>query len=176
MKFFCIGKNYLAHVEEMKGAAPTAPVVFMKPPTALLENGKTFYHPTFSSNIHYETEIVLKVGKTGKSISEVQALDYISEMTLGYDFTARDVQAECKKKGHPWEVAKSFDYSAAVGEFVDFSYEELLNSTFNMKLNGVEVQHGDPNAMIFSIPKIIAFLTTRRFNLYGYAIRRRSNP
>ncbi len=160
MKFFCIGKNYQDHVQEMGGgSAPSHPVVFMKPRTALLENNKTFYLPTFSQNIHYETEIIVKIGTAGKSISEATALSYISEMTLGFDFTARDLQAALKEKGHPWEIAKSFDYSAAVGDFIEFSYDDLLSSHFSMKLNNRIVQTGDPNSMIFSIPKIIAYLS-----------------
>ena len=109
----------------------------------------------------YETEIVLKIGKTGKSISEIQALDYISAMTLGFDFTARDVQNECKANRHPWEVAKSFDYSAAVGECLDFSYDDLLKSKFTMTQNGKLLQTGNPNLMIFNIPQIISFLSAR---------------
>jgi acylpyruvate hydrolase len=161
MKIFCIGKNYVAHVEEMNGTLPKAPVIFMKPPTAFLGNGKPFYLPSFSNNIHYEAELVLKVDRAGKAISKEQAPSFISGVSLGIDFTARDVQDECKANRHPWEVAKSFDFSAAVGDFVELSLDEIMSSRFESYKNGELVQEGDPNLMIFDIPTVISFLSER---------------
>lgn len=161
MKIFCVGKNYVAHVEEMNGTLPKSPVIFMKPITAFLGNGKPFYLPSFSNNIHYEAELVLKIDRAGKCISKEHAPSFISGVSLGLDFTARDIQAECKSKGHPWELAKSFDFSAAAGEFVEMSLEDIMKSRFVAHKNGEVVQEGDPNLMIFDIPTIISFLSDR---------------
>ena len=119
MKIICIGRNYVDHAKELNNAVPTRPLVFMKPPSALLVNNKPFYHPDFSENIHYEVEIVLKIGKNGRHVQPEFASSYYPEIGLGIDFTARDVQTALKKKGHPWEIAKGFDGSAVIGkEFV----------------------------------------------------------
>ncbi len=161
MKIFCVGKNYVAHVEEMKSQVPQSPVIFMKPETAQLSSGKTFYLPDFSNNIHYEAELVIKINKGGKSIRKKDAAGFIHGVTLGIDFTARDIQQECKAKGYPWELAKSFDYSAAIGEFVYMSLDEIMQSRFVSKKNGIVVQKGDPSLMIFDIPSIISFISHR---------------
>lgn len=161
MKIFCIGKNYADHVKEMNSALPETPVVFMKPSTALLGNGKTFYLPEFSNNIHYECEYVVKINQTGKSIPLSSAINFVDEVTLGIDFTARDVQAMCKEKKWPWEIAKSFDYSAAVGEFVSMNIKELMETSFEFKVNDDIVQKGDPHQMIFKIPEIIHYISQR---------------
>ena len=110
MKIICIGRNYLAHVKELDNALPTEPMFFMKPDTALLPEGEAFPYPDFSKEIHYETELVLRVGKTGHHIGEDEAMEYVDAITVGIDFTARDLQNECKAKGHPWEIAKAFDH------------------------------------------------------------------
>ena len=160
MKIICIGRNYLAHVKELDNALPTEPMFFMKPDTALLPAGEPFPYPDFSKEIHYETELVLRVCKTGKSIDEKSASEYYDAITVGIDFTARDLQSQCKAKGHPWEVAKSFDFSAPIGEFKKIS--ELKNPddiAFGMKLNGVWVQQGHSRDMIFSFDKIIAHIS-----------------
>lgn len=161
MKIFCVGKNYVAHVQEMRGTLPESPVIFMKPATAFLGHGKTFFLPSFSHNIHYEAELVIKIDRSGKSISPQAAPSFIAGVTLGIDFTARDIQDECKRQGHPWELAKSFDYSAAVGDFVSMTLEEIMHSSFVARKNGEIVQQGDPRLMIFDIPTIISFLSER---------------
>jgi len=114
MKIICVGRNYAEHAKELGNAIPEKPVLFLKPDTALLKSGEAFYHPDFSQDVHHEAELVLKIGKMGKRIQEKFALGYISEITLGIDFTARDIQAEQKKKGLPWEIAKAFDGSAPI--------------------------------------------------------------
>ena len=160
MKIICIGRNYLAHVKELDNALPTEPMFFMKPDTALLPAGEPFPYPDFSKEIHYETELVLRVCKTGKAIDEKSASEYYDAITVGIDFTARDLQSQCKAKGHPWEIAKSFDFSAPIGEFKKIN--ELKNPddiAFGMKLNGVWVQQGHSRDMIFSFDKIIAHIS-----------------
>lgn len=160
MKIICIGRNYLAHVKELDNALPTEPMFFMKPETALLPAGEPFPYPDFSKEIHYETELVLHICKTGKAIDEKSACEYYDAITVGVDFTARDLQSQCKAKGHPWEMAKAFDYSAPIGEFKKIS--ELRNPddiAFGMKLNGEWVQQGHSRDMIFSFDKIIAHVS-----------------
>ena len=160
MKIICIGRNYLAHVKELDNALPTEPMFFMKPDTALLPAGEPFPYPNFSKEIHYETELVLRVCKTGKAIDEKSASEYYDAITVGIDFTARDLQSQCKAKGHPWEIAKSFDFSAPIGEFKKIS--DLRNTddiSFGMKLNGEWVQQGHSRDMIFSFDKIIAHVS-----------------
>ena len=160
MKIICIGRNYLAHVKELDNALPTEPMFFMKPETALLPAGEPFPYPDFSKEVHYETELVLLICKTGKAIDEKQASEYYDAITVGIDFTARDLQSRCKAKGHPWEIAKAFDYSAPIGKFKKIS--ELKNAddiAFGMKLNGEWVQQGHSRDMIFSFDRIIAHVS-----------------
>ncbi len=160
MKIICIGRNYLAHVKELDNALPTEPMFFMKPDTALLPAGEPFPYPDFSQEIHYETELVVRIGKSGRCIPEALASEYYDAITVGIDFTARDLQTQCKAKGHPWEVAKAFDYSAPMGEFKKIS--ALKNSddiAFGMKLNGEWRQQGHSRDMIFSFNKIIAHVS-----------------
>ena len=160
MKIICIGRNYLAHVKELDNALPTEPVFFMKPDTALLPAGEPFPYPAFSKEVHYETELVLRVCKSGHNIPEDSASKYYDAITVGVDFTARDLQSQCKAKGHPWEVAKAFDYSAPMGEFKKIS--ALLQPddiAFGMKLNGEWAQQGHSRDMIFSFNKIIAHVS-----------------
>ena len=160
MKIICIGRNYLAHVKELDNALPTKPMFFMKPDTALLPAGEPFPYPNFSKEIHYETELVLRVCKTGKAIDEKLASEYYDAITVGIDFTARDLQKQCKSKGHPWEIAKSFDFSAPIGEFKKIS--ELKNPddiSFGMKLNGSWVQQGHSRDMIFNFNTIVSYVS-----------------
>lgn len=160
MKIICIGRNYLAHAKEFDNALPTEPMFFMKPETALLPAGEPFPYPDFSKEIHYETELVLRVCKTGKAIDEKSASGYYDAITVGIDFTARDLQSQCKAKGHPWEIAKAFDYSAPVGKFKRFS--ELKNPadiSFGMKLNGEWAQQGHSRDMFFSFNRIISHVS-----------------
>lgn len=160
MKIICIGRNYLAHVKELDNALPTEPMFFMKPDTALLPAGEPFPYPDFSQEIHYETELVLRVCKTGRCIPEALVPEYYDAITVGVDFTARDLQSQCKAKGHPWEIAKAFDYSAPMGEFKKISaLKNPDDIAFGMKLNGEWRQQGHSRDMIFSFNKIIAHVS-----------------
>ena len=160
MKIVCIGRNYLAHVKELDNDLPTEPLFFMKPETALLTAGKPFIYPDFSNEIHYETELVLRICKTGRSIAEECAGDYYDAITVGIDFTARDLQRECKAKGHPWEKAKAFDDSAPLGDFKKISALKCPDDiSFGMKLNGKWVQQGHSRDMIFSFNRIVAHVS-----------------
>jgi 2-keto-4-pentenoate hydratase/2-oxohepta-3-ene-1,7-dioic acid hydratase in catechol pathway len=139
---------------------PTTPVVFMKPATALLKDDKPFYHPDFSKDIHYETEIVLKIGKNGKYINEKFAISYISEITVGIDFTARDLQEQQKQKGLPWEIAKAFDSSAVIGKFKAVSdFSDLQQIAFSMKRNQEIIQQGNTKDVIFNFASIISYVS-----------------
>ena len=160
MKIICIGRNYLAHIKELDNDLPSEPLFFMKPETALLPKGNPFSYPDFSKEIHYETELVLRICKSGKAIDEQSAHDYYDVLTVGIDFTARDLQSKCKAKGHPWEIAKAFDGSAPIGEFKKISelkHPEDIN--FGMKLNGKWVQQGHSHDMIFSFDKIVSHVS-----------------
>ena len=160
MKIICIGRNYLAHVKELDNALPTEPMFFMKPETALLPAGEPFPYPDFSHEIHYETELVLHICKTGKAIDERSASEYYDAITVGIDFTARDLQSRCKAKCHPWEIAKAFDYSAPIGEFKKISALKCTEDiAFGMKLNGEWVQQGHSRDMIFSFDRIISHVS-----------------
>lgn len=160
MKIICIGQNYLEHIKELNSALPEEPVFFLKPDTALLTEGKPFYLPDFSNDIHHEVEIVLKINRVGKNIEEKFAHKYYSEITVGIDFTARDIQKAQKTKGLPWEKAKSFDFSAPMGKFVSKSkFAQMDNINFNLDINGKTVQKGNTNDLLFSFDKIIAFIS-----------------
>lgn len=160
MKIICIGRNYSEHAKELNNAIPTEPVFFLKPDTALLKNGGTFYLPDFSSEIHHELEIVVKISKAGKHIEPDFAHKYFDEIGLGIDFTARDVQQKCKEKGLPWEKAKAFDSSAPIGDFIKISeLNDLENIDFELMVNGSSRQKGNSRDMIFSIPQIISYVS-----------------
>jgi acylpyruvate hydrolase len=159
MKIFCVGRNYSEHAKELRNEIPEAPVIFMKPPTAILK-GKDFYIPEFSSDMHYECELVFRVCKNGKHIEPQFAGKYIDAVTVGIDFTARDVQANQKKKGLPWEIAKAFDNSAVVGEFLPISeLPDNQSVKFNMQKNGADVQIGNSADMIYPITELVAYLS-----------------
>lgn len=159
MKIFCIGRNYADHAKELNNKVPSKPMIFMKPPTALLLNGGPFYYPDFSTNIHYEGEIVLKIVKNGKHVSEEFALEYIDAITIGLDLTARDLQAECKEKGHPWEIAKAFDNSAVLGSWIPFDTSRSKDISFSLHLNGEMVQNGNTEDLIFHFETLIAYIS-----------------
>jgi len=160
MKIVCIGRNYLAHIKELDNDLPTEPLFFMKPETALLPSGAPFVYPDFSKEIHYETELVLRICKSGKMIDEKYASDYYDAITVGIDFTARDLQRECKTKGHPWEKAKAFDGSAPIGEFKKISALKRPDDiAFGMKLNGEWAQQGHSRDMIFSFNRIVSYVS-----------------
>jgi len=165
MKIFCVGKNYAKHAAEMKSAVPDSPLIFMKPKTALLPSGLSFYYPDFSSDIHYEGEIVVRISKSAKSLDPKRVKDFIDGVSVGIDFTARDIQAKCKEKGHPWELAKSFDSSAAIGDFMEMSLEEMASSKVMLKKNGEIMQQGDASDMIFDIPTVVSYIS-HRFTLH----------
>lgn len=160
MKIFCIGRNYAKHVKELGNDLPTEPIVFCKPPTALLNDGKPFYHPNFSENIHHEIELVLRVCKNGKAIDPKFAHKYYNQITVGIDFTARDWQNKLKDKGQPWEIAKAFDGSAPVGSFIPLSeIEDMSNIEFSMTKNEQVVQHGFTRDLVFSFDELVSYIS-----------------
>lgn len=160
MKIICIGRNYVAHAKELNNDVPAKPVFFMKPDSALVINNRPFFYPDFSSNVHHELELVIRIDRLGRSIEEKFASRYFSEIALGVDFTARDLQDEQKKKGLPWEIAKGFDYSAPISEFFPVSkYKDIHNLSFRLDLNGAAVQEGNSSLMIFSFEKIISYVS-----------------
>lgn len=164
MKIFCIGRNYSEHAKELGNAVPENPVVFSKPDTALLKNGEAFYLPEFSQDVHHEIELVIRINKVGKNIQEKFAHNYFNEIGLGVDFTARDLQAQLKAKGLPWELAKGFDGSAPLGDFFSIEGLDLNNINFGLKKNDVWVQQGNTRDMIFSFAQIVSFIS-RYFTL-----------
>lgn len=160
MKIICVGRNYSEHAKELRNEIPDKPVIFMKPQTALLKDNKPFYYPEWTSDLHYETEVVLKICRQGKYIDEKFARKYFEEVTVGIDFTARDIQNQQKAKGLPWEIAKAFDGSAVIGQFKKMAYENAQRGiNFSMNLNGIEVQKGNTNEMMFPFEKIIAYVS-----------------
>jgi len=164
MKIICIGRNYGLHAKELGNEIPDKPVIFCKPETALLKNNEPFYHPDFSSDIHHEIELVVKIDKMGKTISPQFAHKYYSQISLGIDFTARDLQNDLKSKGLPWELAKGFDHSAVVGEFLPLASHDIKNITFSLLKNGEKVQEGHTSDMLFDVDTIISFVS-RYFTL-----------
>ena len=160
MKIFCIGRNYGEHAKELNNPIPEAPVVFMKPDTALLKDNEPFYHPVFSNDIHHELELVIKINRVGKKIEERFAHRYYSEIGLGIDFTARDVQQVQKQKGLPWEIAKAFDGSAPIGRFMPVDqFTDLKNIYFHLLKNGQMQQQGHSADMMYSFDAIIHYVS-----------------
>ena len=158
MKIVCIGRNYADHAKELNNPVPEQPIIFCKPDSSIIQKGKPFFYPNFSENIHYEVEIVIRINRLGKHIAERFAHKYYNEITLGIDFTARDIQQECKNKGLPWERAKSFDGSAPIGQFIELSefLNPINNLNFNLFKNGQPVQTGCTKDMLFSVDQLIA--------------------
>jgi acylpyruvate hydrolase len=159
MKILCVGRNYSEHAKELGNEVPENPVIFSKPDTALLKNGEDFFHPDFSNDIHHEVELVIKISKMGKKIQSKFARNYFTEIGLGIDFTARDMQSKLKEKGLPWELAKAFDGSAPIGEFIQVEGIDLSNINFSLKKNGEVVQQGNTSQMIFRFEDIISFVS-----------------
>jgi 2-keto-4-pentenoate hydratase/2-oxohepta-3-ene-1,7-dioic acid hydratase in catechol pathway len=159
MKIFCIGRNYAEHAKELNNAIPTKPLIFMKPATALLLDGKPLYYPEFTKNLHYELEIVLKISKNGKHIQPKFAANYYQQIALGIDFTARDLQDELKDKGQPWEIAKGFDSSAALTDFVALAEFDGKPLEFSLLKNGATVQNGISSDMIFNFDTLICYIS-----------------
>lgn len=161
MKIFCVGRNYTEHAKELGNDVPEEPVIFMKPKTALLQPNTPFYYPPFSNELHYEAEIVLRISKNGRHIRESKASQYYNAFTVGIDFTARDIQNELKKKGLPWEKAKSWDNSAVIGKWIDFTHDHLKQPIgFSLTKNEKIVQLGNTKDMIFSFDKVLANIST----------------
>ena len=160
MKIICIGRNYAAHIEELKNEKPGQPVVFLKPDAALLKGGAPFFYPDFSTNIHHEIELVLKISKEGKYIQPQFAHRYFDEIGLGIDFTARDLQDQCKAKGLPWEIAKAFNGSAPIGDFKSVTeFSDLKNIDFHLEINGEVKQKGNTSLMLFDFATIISYVS-----------------
>jgi 2-keto-4-pentenoate hydratase/2-oxohepta-3-ene-1,7-dioic acid hydratase in catechol pathway len=160
MKIICIGRNYAEHAKEMKAETPTEPVFFMKPESAIVRNGTPFFYPGFSKEVHHEVEIILHICKNGKNVQKKFANKYYDEIAIGIDFTARDLQAQCKAKGLPWEKAKAFDGSAPMGTFVPKThFKDLNNINFRLDINGKTVQQGNTKDMIFSFDTIIEYVS-----------------
>ena len=158
MKIICIGRNYVAHAAELNNEVPDQPVVFMKPATALLINEKPLYYPEFTQDLHYEIEMVVKISKNGRYVQPEFASEYYDEVSLGIDFTARDLQSRCKDKSHPWEIAKAFDNSAALGEWQPIA-KDIQDLRFSLKKNGETVQEGYTANMIFPVDDIIVYVS-----------------
>lgn len=159
MKIFCVGRNYRDHARELNNPVPDNPLIFCKPMSALLLDNEDFTIPDFSDDVHYEGELVIRISKSGKSISKDQASGYYDKVAFGIDFTARDVQSQLKSKGHPWEIAKGFDHSAALSRFISVNtslQDPILFETFK---NGEIVQSGNTHDMIFSYEDIIVYLS-----------------
>ncbi|MCX6298244.1 MAG: fumarylacetoacetate hydrolase family protein, partial [Bacteroidetes bacterium] len=157
MNIFCVGRNYAAHAKELGNDLPEEPVIFMKPATALWSGATPFLYPLFTKELHHEIELVIRISKNGRNIPENQASDYYDAISLGIDFTARDIQADLKKKGLPWEKAKAWDDSAVLGKWIELNAERLsIPFHFSLLKNGSPVQVGDSTNMIFSFDKIIA--------------------
>ncbi|MNF36831.1 Fumarylpyruvate hydrolase [compost metagenome] len=160
MKIICIGRNYTNHIEELQNERPTEPVVFMKPDSAILLKQHPFVIPEFSEDIHHEIEIIVKINKVGKYIEPQFAHKYYDEISVGIDFTARDLQAKLKSKGLPWEKAKAFDGSAVIGEFLPKSqFSSLENLTFELTNNNLSVQKGNSSFMLWKIDELISYVS-----------------
>lgn len=160
MKIICIGRNYADHAKEMNAKVPEKPIFFLKPDTALLPKRNPFYYPSFTKDLHFECEVVVKISRLGKNIAVKYAHEYYNEIGLGIDFTARDLQAECKAKGHPWEIAKAFEHSAPLSEnFIPKASLTVNNLNFSLKKNGSTVQAGNTKNMLFSIEEIISYVS-----------------
>ncbi|MBS1934626.1 MAG: fumarylacetoacetate hydrolase family protein [Bacteroidetes bacterium] len=160
MKIFCVGRNYVAHAKELNNEIPDEPIIFMKPKSALLQSHTPFYYPEFTNELHYECELVLRISKNGKYIQERFASKYYDAISVGIDFTARDVQNELKEKGLPWEKAKAWDNSAAVGKWINLTnIKNKKDLNFCLYKNKELVQQGNSGLMINSFDKILAYIS-----------------
>ena len=159
MKIICIGRNYAKHIEELANERPENPIIFLKPDSAILPKKNPFFIPTFSNDVHYEVEILLKINKVGKHIDAKFAHKYYDEIGLGIDFTARDVQVKCKEKGLPWEKAKAFDGSAVIGKFYLKEEFDLENLSFQLYKNDKIVQDGNSSAMLWKMDELISYVS-----------------
>lgn len=165
MKVVCVGRNYALHAKELNNAIPTTPLLFLKPETAVVTGNQPFTYPAFSKDIHYEVELVFRIGKTAKNIGVAEAITYLDGMGIGIDFTARDIQQTCKEKGWPWDSAKGFDESAPVSDIRPLSAATALNDIhFRLEKNGTIVQTGWTGDMLFPLPELLATMS-RYFTL-----------
>lgn len=161
MKIFCVGRNYTAHAEELRNEVPAEPVIFMKPKTALLYNNQPFFYPGFTKDLQYECELVLQICKNGKHIKEKFADRYYDKITVGIDFTARDLQTRQKEKGLPWEIAKAFDNSAVVGKMIDLTPDiDRKDINFCLYKNRELMQQGNTGSLLFPFDQLIAYIST----------------
>ncbi len=161
MKIFCIGRNYAEHAKELNNPVPKQPLVFCKPPSALMLKRQVLFHPEWTEEIHHEVELVLKICKNGKYIAEKFAHKYYDQISVGIDFTARDIQRKLKAKGHPWEIAKGFDGSGPVGRFIPLAEagSSVDDITFSLQKNGEVVQLGNTKDLLFTFDQLIAHLS-----------------
>jgi len=160
MKIICLARNYVAHARELNNPLPEKPMFFMKHENSIVRGNKPFYYPDFSSDIHYELELVLKISRVGKNIEKKFAHRYYDEIGLGIDFTARDLQTQARENGAPWEIAKAFDYSAPLSDFLPVSeFEDVNNLSFRLEINGNIVQEGNAGLMIFPVDVQIAYIS-----------------
>lgn len=159
MKIVCIGRNYVEHIQELGNEKPDSPVIFLKPDTSLIKNNDPFFYPDFSQDIHHEVEVLVKISTACKSVPVEFAPKYYDQVGLGIDFTARDLQQRAKEKGLPWELAKSFNGSAPVSEFIDKNDFDLNNINFSLDVNGHTVQKSNTSLMLYSINEIISYVS-----------------
>ncbi|GAA4453963.1 fumarylacetoacetate hydrolase family protein [Nibrella saemangeumensis] len=160
MKIIAVGRNYAEHIKELNNEQPDDPVIFTKPETAILRNNEPFYYPDFSSDVHHEVEVLVRISRTGKNIEEKFANKYYDEIGIGIDFTARDLQTKLKTKGLPWDLAKGFNGSAPISSFIPKSeFADLQNLNFRLDVNGETRQQGNTSMMLFRINYLIAFVS-----------------
>ena len=161
MKIICVGRNYADHAKELNNSIPTDPVLFMKPETSVILPRQPFFYPDFSNDVHHEIEVVIKINRIGKHIEPQFASRYYSEIALGIDFTARDLQQQLKEKGLPWEKAKAFDGSAMVGKFIPVDQiSDIHQIDFSLEKNGLLVQQGNTSQMLFKIDQLISYISS----------------
>ncbi len=159
MRIFCIGRNYAAHAVELGNEIPREPVVFLKPESALVKLGEDILFPSHGNDLHHEAEIVVQIGRDCRNVAKENSSEVISHLGVGLDLTLRDVQAELKSKGLPWEKAKSFDYSSPLGEMVKYEGQDLYSLEVGCRVNGELRQQGNTSLMLFSIAEIISYLS-----------------
>lgn len=172
MKIICVGRNYAEHAHELNNPVPPQPLLFLKPDTAQLLNGDPLFYPSFTQDLHYEVEVLLKICKNGKNIQPEFAKDYYQEVSVGIDFTARDIQQHCKENGHPWEIAKAWNRSAAIGTFVpkESVSDESGNLQFSLKKNGETVQEGNTADLITHFDDLLVYISQYFMLLRGDVI------
>lgn len=160
MKIIAVGRNYVEHIQELNNEQPDDPVIFLKPETAIIHRNAPFFYPDFSQDVHHEVEVLVKINRVGKNIEERFAHKYYDEIGLGIDFTARDLQSKLKAKGLPWELAKAFNGSAPVSEFIPKTeFADLQNLNFALTVNGETRQQGNTSLMLFKLDYLISFVS-----------------